>query len=263
MQALWTDYGDVTVQLYSPGDPGYDPYHPSHNYELITELHNGEAGPGAWLNRWYTVPAKNDDGTMGYDHTCPLSIDTFDYNRVQWVDSAYNSPYRPWHTSTEDPETWDFYYIGGGCHAYTQIPGDSASLTATYKKATQWRLDKPMFIKTSSTHNGSRIQSNAVVIMLEIAWAKRSKNSDGTDAGLVDWKYEYLHFLTPPVEKLAPESNSAERDNYDLLSYGQSLSTMTPSKPPSNDHEIQWINMHIYNAGTTGLYCPGITLWVL
>lgn len=261
MQAIWSDYGDIKVPLYSPGDEGYDPLHPEHNYTTVTELHNGEAGPGAWLNRWYDVPASNDDGTMGYDHVCRLAISTFDYDRVQWVDSSFNSPYKSWPQPATPPETWDFYRIRPGCHAYTQISGESELLTDQYKNAVEWRLDKPMFIKTTDLQSNKRVPDNSVVIMLEVGWAKRSKTPEGIDAGLVEWKYEYLHFLTASIEALGPSSESSLRNTYDLLTYGQSLSTIVPSTAPSNEHEIQWINMHIYNAGSVDLYCPGISLW--
>lgn len=265
MQAIWSDYGDIKVQLYSPGDPEYDPLHPSHNYALVTELHNGEAGPGAWLSRWHDVLALNDDGqTMGYDHVSPLAMQTYDYDRVLWKDSPYNSPYKSWSLPDPPPATWDFYRIPPGCHAYTQITGDSELLKAQFEKATEWRLDKPMFIQPAESGSSSnvRIASHGAIIMLEVAWAKRSKNPDGTDAGLVEWKYEYLHFLTPAVEGMGYDSSDPIVHNYDLIPFGQSLSTIAPSTTPSYEHTIQWINIHIYNATSTVLYCPGISLWV-
>lgn len=255
MQALWSDYGDVIEQLYSPGDPDYDPDHPENNYRLLRELHNGDAPAGAWLDNW------SDCVPSGGAQWVGLQVETFDYSRVQWRNTAYNSPYDCWPKPEEDPETWDFYKIRPNCHAYTQVSG-IAELNALFEKATTWRLDYPMFVATADWFHGGqynreydRYKNNTVVVMLEIAYYKSTTQSGGTS----DWKYNYLHFLVPPID--VPVSESLD-DEYDLLSYGQNLVALCPAVSPSNEHKIQWIRMHVYNLGALTLYCPGLTLWV-
>lgn len=254
MQALWSDYGDVVEQLYSPGDPGYDPDHPENNYRLLRELHNGEAPAGAWLDNWHDI-IPSEGAWVG------LQVETFDYNRVEWRNTAYNSPYDCWPQPEETPETWDFYKIRPNCHAYTQVSG-IAELNALFEKAATWRLDYPMFAATadwfisgSSQQAYRKYKKNCVVVMLEIAYYRPSTAYGGT----ADWKYKYLHFLVPPLD--VPVSMSL-RNDYDLMTYGQALVTLCPADAPSNEHKIQWIRMHVYNLGSLTLYCPGFTLWV-
>lgn len=257
MQAIWSDYGDICVQLYSEEDEEYNWSDQNSNWETIVPLHGGQAGPGAWLPRWKDVPSYSDSGSgVSNVHIKPIRVETFQYDKVQWVDSAYNSPYKSWLQSDVLPDTWSFYEIPPRCHAYVQISDGTSKLFDYYKNATMWRVDKPMFVKAKDFDKKDRYPVNGVIVMLEIGWTRQSKKQNGEAAGLVDWRYECLHFLTPPCE-IKPTYDSS----YDLISYGQSLSTLCPSKAPSNDHFIQWINMHIYNTGNLTLYCPGISVW--
>lgn len=260
MQAIWSDYGDVRVQLYGEEDEEYDWGDVNKNWETIVPLHDNQAGPGAWLPRWKDVPSYDDsdaDVTVSNQHVRPLTVETFQYDHVQWVDSMYNSPYKSWPQPETPPEVWSFYKIPPRCHAYLQIADDKSPLFEYFKDTTSWRIDKPMFVMSKDVKNSKRYPNNSVIIMLEVAWARQSKKQNGESAGLVDWRYECLHFLTPPYD-FPIELDS----QYDLISYGQSLGTLCPSKAPSNDHFIQWINMHIYNTGALTLYCPGISVWV-
>lgn len=263
MQAIWSDYGDIKAPLYTEEDEDYDWVHPENNWRLLRQLHAGQAGPGAWLGNWRDVPSYDDDPSidMSYQNVNRLSVETFQYDRVRWEDSMYDSPYRPWDLPDPPPATWPFYKIPPRCHAYVQISDGTSDLWDFYKNTTMWRVDKPMFVEHSAfldntAEQGKRYPSNNVFIMLEIGWTRFGKAQNGETAGRVDWRYESLHFLTPP-----PDIHPAYDANYDLLAYGQSLSTLCPVIAPSHDHFIQWVNIHIYNTGMLTMYCPGISVY--
>ena len=253
MQAIWSDYGDIKVPASSGG------------YDIIDPLHDNE--PGASLRRWINVPgASGVPGIVDESHIIRLERVMYESARVQWRDSRSNSPYTTWgYHVGYFPSPWPFYKIKQGCHAYTTVVSNPA-LNEAYKSATMLRVDMPMFAETykmcrSSSVDWKRYPNNCAVVMLDIAWAHYGKDSSGEVTILTDWKYQQLHFLCPPQDIMLPEYDRM-RDEYDLLSYGQLLGTLCPLEPPSYDHTIQWIKIHIYNTGELTMYCPGISVYV-
>ena len=252
MQALWSDFGDIEVPKAGGG------------YDLVEALHDDT--PGAYLERWINVPGASDTpGVVDESHIVRLAREVFPSNKVEWVGTRRNSPYSTWGIQLSDlPATWPFYKISRGCHAYTTVQSNPA-FSELYKSASVLRVDMPMFAETyqlsKTAGTWKRYPANSVVIMLDIAWAHYSKDAEGVPTDLIDWKYQQLHLLNPPKDVMLP-GYSDVRDKYALLSYGQLLGILCPLEPPSYEHEIQWIKIHVYNTGDLVLYCPGISVFI-